>query len=449
MLVLLTCFQNNYAAPSRLLRSDPLPTVFVVGKACPSFIVPSIQGYRQPSFTPTMAKGKWLLLSFFGMSCSSAFMSFQKLDSLHQLNGGEVDVVLLGKLDTAASYLPDIRTEYQQFKEKYRLRTPVAFSVGLFNELKIVYVPYNVLVDPQGIVQEIFYTNRVSRTDILDRIRGNTARLPLRQYVDPLPEGVSAFELEKPLLINNNGGKEDAYRFRSVLTHQLPGTGANPIAVQRGYGDGIQFFNQRMRVLIHAAYGDTTSRFPMIAPNSYGHYYPGPIWDFDMTAQDSIDFLQKLYSYSLLVPIKDPNPFWIQQLMQQDLERYFGLTIKVEERPMPAYKVQVVGDRRRLLTKGGRVKREHGVMGKIALQNVPVSDLIYTLWRRYSSDTAFIDATGITTSIDVKLSTLENEPLSAAIASLYQNGIDIRLAMVPMKVFVVRRTSRLWSNRKE
>jgi hypothetical protein len=426
-----------------------MPTAFEVGKVCPSFKVPHIQGFRHSFFKPEQSKGKWLLLNFFGLSCSSAFLNFPMLDSLYTLNGAELDVVLLGKIDTVNSYLPDIRSEFQQFKDKYGLQVPVAFSASLFDQLNVVFVPYNVLIDPEGKVQEVFYTNRINRTSILDRIRGRIPQLPNWQVTAELPDGVKAFEFGEPLLIGNNGGREDEFKFRSLLTDQLPGIGANPVAVQRGYGNGIQFFNQRLRVLIHAAYGDTTSRLPRIEPNSYGVYHPEPIWDFDMSAKDSIDLLQKLYSYDLRVPQENPDPLWIQQLMQQDLERYFGLDIKVEERLMPAYTIRVIGDKNRVLTKGGRVKREHGVMGKIALQNVPVSDLIYTLWRRYPSDTVFIDATGITGSIDVSIATLENEPLSAAIASLYRNGIEVKLVKWPMKVFVVRRTSSLVLNRKE
>lgn len=426
------------------VKSQPYPSKFEIGKPCPAFTLNQVEQYQWTSFTPSREKGKWLLLNFFSMGCASSFSSLQKLDSLNRVKGVPLKVILIGRREPTGAGYPDIREEYRQFQEKYRLSMPVGYSETVFRELGITSAPYSVLVDPVGVVRAIFYINTIQKDSLIDFILGKTQKISSELDLPEAQAKESAFDFRSPLLLHGNGGKEDAFLFRSVLTAAIPQGAPNPVAIQRGYGSSIQFINAPLRDLLYIAFGDTVSKYPKIQPNSYGKYYPEPIWDFALSAADSLRFVKQTYCYSLQVPVPYPHPFWIQQIMQADLQQYFGLRVTVEDREMPCYVLRLMAPKEQFLTKGGVTKKGQQAMGRVVLQNAPMSALIQSLWGRYQQDTLFIDETGITEPIDLTFNTLLTDPLTEAITDLRQQGIDLHLTKRRMKVFVVKPASWTW-----
>lgn len=443
VLVLLASIPGLLVA--RPAEAQLYPSKFVIGQPCPAFTLHPVEQYRAASFRPADEKGKWLLLNFFSMGCASSFSSLQKLDSLNRLKRVPLTVFLIGRQEPAGAGYPDIREEYQQFQQKYRLRLPVGYSETVFQELGVESAPYSVLVDPAGVVRAIFYINTIQQATLIDFIQGKIPALPGEVYAPGVQQQETAFDYQSPLLLYGNGGKEEAFLFRSILTAAIPQGAPNPVAMQRGYGPSIQFINAPLRDLLYVAFGDTVSQYPKIQPNSYGKYYPAPVWDFALSAADSLRFLQKRYCYSLQVPVQHPHPFWLQQIMQADLEQYFGIKVAVEEREMPCYVVRLLAPKEKFLTKGGASCNGQQAMGRVVLQNAPMSALIQSLWGRYQQDTLFIDETGITAPIDLTYTSLLTDPLTAAIASLRDQGIQVALTKRRMKVFVLQRSSLGWS----
>lgn len=414
-------------------------THFKIATPCPSFTLENVEQYRWPSFSPAREKGNWLLLHFFSMGCVSSFNSLRKLDSLHRLREVPLTVVLIGRMDKVGPGNPDIREEYRQFQEKYRLSMPVGYSASLFNELGIQSAPYSVLVDPTGVVRATFYVNLISQEALIGFIEGRLSVLTGDDPREHASQQHEPFDFRKPLLLNGNGGPADAFLFRSILTPALPQGAPNPVAIQRGFGNSIQFINAPIRDLLYVAFGDTVSKYPKIQPTSYGKYYPAPVWEFALSAADSQQFLHNLYCYSLQVPVPRPHPFWMQQIMQADLQQFFGIRVQVEEREMPCYVLRLLVPKAKLISKGGPSKDGQQAMGRVELQNVPMRALVQSLWGRYQQDTVFIDETGIHEPIDITYSTLVTDPLPEAIASLKQQGISVELTTRRMKVFVVRK----------
>jgi hypothetical protein len=409
---------------------------FIVGQPCPDFTVDKVSGFGSGSFSPKMVKGKWLLINFFSMGCSSSFTTLERLDSIQKMLGSQVQTILIGRPDRYI--IKDIESQYELFRQKLRLSMPVAYDAGLFKELGIRAAPYNVLVDSTGIVRSIFHIGIPHESDVAAFINGRITTMPgdLTQLTGEVAEN---FNYMSPLLVNNNGGEADNYLYRSILTSALPLTGVTRFCVNSDVGNLIQMINASLDELIYLAYGDTVAAYPHVSVNCYGEVSPKAIWEVD---QGQFKSDSGYYCYSLQVPPDKASSQAIQAMIKRDLMSYFGLHVKVEKRKMPCWKLTATKKaKQKLLSKGGKRLTGEYDLGDLTLQNVPMKSLIRQLWARYTNDLPFIDATGITGNIDLKLNVLYTDPLTSMQAELEKNGLKLVRSQKKMKVFVVDRIS--------
>lgn len=412
-------------------------TKFVVGKPCPDFTLEQMQQYRSVQFQPVQARGKWLMLNFVSLGCTSSFSKLQRIDSLYRSDSALLAVVMVARIDPPSFQVPSIQEEYEQFEDRYRLTLPVGYSKTVFNDLDIRSAPYNVLVDPGGIVRHIFYINLVDQEQIREVIRGNRTSLVQRLDAGQL-ESEYTYNFFRPLLIDDNGGPDTAFVFRSLLTPEIEPGGPSPMAIQQTYGRRLQFINSRLRDLIYLAFGDTVARFPHVQPNSYGQYYPDVIWEGHLSPEDSVRLLQRLYCYSLEVDWDRPDALRMQAVMQKALEQYFNIEVRQEVREMPCYVLRQLPGAPTLRSKGGPMLNGRATMGRLTLKNIPMATLIHKLWGRYQQDTVFVDKTGIDYRIDITVDALLTDPISRVAQSLRKQGMLLELSREPMTVFVVR-----------
>ncbi|KIC93551.1 hypothetical protein OI18_17585 [Flavihumibacter solisilvae] len=413
------------------------PGTFVEGQPSPQFSLQDVQNFSSTSFSPADAKGKWLLLNFFAIGCASSFTSLAKIDSLQRYYVAEVQTFMVGKWDKEATGRDrELRDQYAEYQERYSLAMPFAYMPdSALKKLGVWTMPYTVLVDQAGIVRAIFHIGIPSLEQVLALIRGQIVNLP-GSYADIQQKKVThPFTFGRPLFEKGNGGPQTTYLYRSLLTPEQPFNAPNPLCINSGYGNQVQFINKSLDQLLMYAYADTMSLLPNYWQNIYGKYYPIPIWEGFKQLPD----VTKKYCYSLVVPPDRAHPFELQGIMQDDLRAGFNAVAIVETRRMPCWKLTVrKGKHADLRSKGGLPKDGEYDMAAIHLRNVPVSKLIKHLWDRYRTDDPIVDATGIDFNIDLDMDVLFTEPLDFARKALHKQGLELEQGTCFMKVVVVR-----------
>lgn len=190
---------------------------------------------------------------------------------------------------------------------------------------------------------------------------------------------------------------------------------------------------QSLRVLYAMAYGDTLWNYPISRTlglwtfpdtvknphqrRSYGKYWYRPILEVKDTAQFEAQYPlpENRFNYMLKVPHELGTARQMQQMMQQDLEMYFGYPVKVEKRPMPCWYLKASPETKAKLKSkvpDGKYKMYEDEESNGYFKNAEVRDIIFQLEIRYGCTNSgalvhspdlqppFIDATGIIGNID-------------------------------------------------
>lgn len=431
----LSIYWNALSQDSEGLRSSS----FKVGQTSPDFQFDSVESCSRTTISLSNTRGKWLLLNFIARGCASSFTQLTRIDSLQRLYPELLQTLLIAK--TTEKYGNDafhMRNEYEQFKQYYQLNTPIVYDSTVYKQLRIRTTPYSILINPEGIVMATFSVNSASTKVIHDFIKGRLQTIPGDLRVSNQKE--ANFNRRVPLLINNNGGNESSSAYRAIITDELPIGGGNPICVSNThYGNKIEILNMTVRDLLKYAYYDTVGIYPNFSPNCYSTYFTEPVFNFTLSAEDSIAYVINRHCYSQIVPSARSNALFMQQIMRDNLKNFFGLVASVERRKMPVYKLISIGDTNMIATKGGTPLGTNSdlIYGQVQFRNVSMQEVIKTLWGRYRPNIPIIDGTGIRDNVDILLATLRTQPLEEAILSLNKNGLDLVKAESEMYVILV------------
>jgi hypothetical protein len=291
-------------------------------------------------------------------------------------------------------------------------------------------VPQVLILDDKGILRG--WVNHVSAQDLGDLIDGKRATL-----VNPPP---AAFDVHQPYLLNGNGGRDDAYCYRSVMAKWekgMPSFSPGNIRMIEATGGVFQAIGVPLANLYNLAYfgfdqiqgGPRDPNFRLI--------YLQPILKMKDTSlfAGSWRELTGRWSYSVSVPLEKATGANAQRMLQNDLNSYFGYAAKVSWEDCP-YLALVANEqaRKTLPTKGGTRKLDGTVKAKFTLTNYPVGWLADIL--SCSPDREMVqDETGLG-AIDITMDEDITNPRSV-LDALHQNGLDLVWKKKPMKVVVI------------
>jgi peroxiredoxin len=410
-----------------------------IGKPMPYFSLSKIYYFSKDHATLNDFKGKWLVLDFFSVGCLSCFASFPHTDSVYQKYKDKVQFMLLGWDNNY------IRPVFAKFSARNHLHLPVYYDPEghLAKRFGANSVPHIIVIDSKGIVRAI--VDKITSENIASFLAGNDPHLQRKLYNWEFESLGKNYDASKPLLINGNGGDDTTFLFRSVLARSVTGfqnIGPNFIK-SRYFGNRIQMFGATVLGLYNMAYGDTNFRFlPDPRGHAYGNYALNPL----LEVTDSSDFEtevyspKNLYNYSLIVPKARANTVFLQKVMRNDLDNFFGYNVQVETRLLPAYKIVLVDSilASRLKSRGG-TPDEWGFPSTngVKIINHPITRMILALALYHQKDPPIIDETGIQYNVDLNLvaDVYDFEDISKGLQKL---GLDLVKYDKPMKVVVIR-----------
>ncbi len=339
----------------------------------------------------------------FSSACSGAYDPLLRIQNLQDSIGDQIQVALIGKNDYKT------QTDYKHYKEFYHYQFPFTFDSAIFKSLLIRYDPTLIWVNSVGEIIAQTGTVEVNQENLFQfihfgippKVHSNKALSPPNIiYVSKLSEGQDGVLIDAPFALE-----------KWITTFQ-----AQAVTIEQLFQ--LAFLKRRMLY-----YGDSL----------YAQIETTPVLE-DFSFTDSI-LLQKKYNYSF--GCTDSNQTDITEWMQQDIQRYFPFTARLDIRQMP-YRAFVVinGDTTKVATK---YKFSSGVASntEIKVKNCERFNLLVQLRRFYPFDPVIIDETNMKGNIDINIEGVLSD-FNTLKAQLNKNGFDIVTREKPTKVLVLK-----------
>ena len=378
-------------------------------------------------------RGKPLILTFLSMGCVGSFSVLPKLKPVTEEFASRIEFLLVAKDEGK------MRSTYKKYASRYKLDFDIAFDTALHRMVGITGVPYFIWVDGKGIVRGTTFMSELTSKDMEAFSRGEDVNL-----IDRSATVADSFDIGKPLLIDNNGGSDSAFLFRSLLfqwDQSIPRFNPPWISIHTNV---VQFTRLSIDELYMKAYGDTVLYEPHYhgLPDVYLKSYPKALLRVKDAAPFKTDFpsTTNLYCYSAIFPAgTKPSARQMQKTMQLDLEKYFGYRASVKKTNVGCWKLVATRKARKTLaSRGGKPVHIYRQYADFEMMNLPVSHLVNTLRASHTEDMPIIDRTGIRTNIDLHVDAFLTDDLETIRKSLVKHGLDLVKTKRRMKAVIIK-----------
>lgn len=303
-----------------------------------------------------------MIIDLFTSNCSTCFKMLPEVNALQQQFRHELQILLVGKEDGK------IAVTYERFRRKLNLQLDVAFDSTFYNYINPPFVPRYLWIDRQGYVRGESGPDVVNSKNIAAFLQGDYS-----SFQNPSSTGISDDTLYQSLLIKAIPSM--GYKYPELTS------GATAFRVVNASINDLYryaYFGQRSWI-----YGDLL----------YGTVYPNPV------TMDSIP--SQLYCYEIKTAIASGN---LQELIQRDLQRYFGYSAEIVKMKMPYWSLRCT-DTAAVRSKDF-VTSWDGSHAEIHYRKVPVASLIQRLDYYHRQQGVFVDESGIAGPVDIDIEAL-------------------------------------------
>ena len=371
--------------------------------------------------------GKYKILDFWATTCMPCLRNFPKMDSLQKRYGDKLQVLLINTKDTRDNE-KKIVAVFDKLKnpagERYQLPSAINDTITKrFFPHKLL--PHYVWIDNKNIIRAITSSDQLTTKNVESFLHGISLQLPLKEDLD--------FDSDKPLFVNGNGGNNESYIFRSLLTGYtdgLPGAGGTKY---NDDGKVIRIFSLNTSIL--ALYQQA---YPQMAGFPKNRIVLDVMEPLKYTAEDNWDEWKydNAYCYELIVPAVTVEK--ARKLMQDDLLRFFGLMVYVEKRMVKclALKVKVKALIKNENHGNSETNLSNKDIGPKYMYNRPVSYLVNRLNSMIS--TPVIDETGYTEKISIEGLPADLNNIKLLNAGLNKYGFELVEEKRQLEFFVLK-----------
>jgi hypothetical protein len=397
-------------------------------------------------------RGQWLVLDVWTRFCAGCINSFSRMDSLSKEFEGKAKIIMIG----GPGQMRDLN-DYQKTKAVYykqqqihNLTFTVAFDSTIQKLLDYLSTPFIVVINPEGNI--VAKTDHLEAKDLHSIIEGKIPDHLAPQYSVHETRPDAIYNKKIPLFTSGkmeNGGNDTAYIFRSLITRWNP---KMPYGIPKGF-----FSNNNTPSTTSEFWGYTLQHMLFFVYTGRMDWYPeygiqnGLILETQKwKMSDLIDgpHTDNLYSYSITIPEINKNLKKIRYYLSEDIEKTFGISTRLEERPVKTLSVVVkdIGKLKQHKSKGGKseiISSEY--QGPFKIRNMKIKQwLEYTLSGNLNSarnksglpETFIEDNTSFEFPIDVDID-YGYMKFDEMVKKLNEIGLDVVEVEKPMKCIIV------------
>jgi thiol-disulfide isomerase/thioredoxin len=300
-----------------------------VGDKAPEIVFSQVLNSKAPSIRLSQLKGKMVLLDFWASWCSNCIKKFNLLDSMQRQHGDKLQVILVsgtGSRDSKEHIAAYLKKHLNAAGKPYSM--PAAYNDALAKKyFPHTSVPHYVWIGADGRCLAITGSEDVTAANIGKVLKGETPDINGLALMED-------FVFEKPLFMEGNAGEGNGLVARSTLSRYIHG-----IAAMSRYRRNAQrlttqykMINLPLLELLKKAYRTDvrTDRIIFEVADSIKR----------MLLPETPEAKRaNSYAYELICP---PLPHAeAMAIIQQDMQRYFGLALKKESRPAACYLLTV------------------------------------------------------------------------------------------------------------
>ena len=370
--------------------------------------------YIKPTLNLDDLKGKFIILDFWATWCSSCIANFPKLDSLQEKYKGSLNIILVNTRNTN-----DDKKKVEDFflkrhnlnGNRYNLPS-IVLDTFFKSQFPHRAIPHYVWINPDGTVEAITGSGDVNKQSIENWMRGS--KLHVHSKSDVLN-----FDRNKFLLTDSTNGISEI-KFRTTITGHMKGVGGPLIETSSKTFVRRCAINRNILSLYTLAYKVSLpgSRYILEVEN------PSEWASNDWT---DVWIRKNTYCYEVIMPISKKKD--LDRIMQDDLNRYFGMTGKFETRKVRCFELVKTSFKAKQLMKESKVTEVED-----AYQSIEV--LVHVLNRDGSVPT--FNSTGITDDqLLVKIDGREISNLQKLKKALNISGFDLVETEKELEMFVI------------
>ncbi|WP_184549780.1 TlpA family protein disulfide reductase [Mucilaginibacter sp. FT3.2] len=286
-----------------------------VGDTVPDVVLENVLNNNGQRLKLSDFKGKLLIIDFWATSCGGCIQAMPRLDSLVDAFGGKL-VVLPVTAENGARIAAFQHAN--TFLKGQRFRTVVDDKV-LHTLFPHRMLPHEAWIDSAGKVLGFTEASDVTGFTVAQALAG-------KGLASRMKEDVMDYDRNKALLVNNNGGSDTAYQYRSVITGMLQGLPSNM---------GFSYDTIRKMTIVRATNVSAKKLYALAYQGLSGipanHVDMGPV--------------SGLYGYELDLPTASPG--LVRRSIREDLDRFFGVRSEFTGsafRLIPAGKAEAAGE---------------------------------------------------------------------------------------------------------
>lgn len=391
------------------------------GDRVPDLVLRNVLQVPGESLRLSDLRGRLVILDFWGTGCKLCLEAFPLMDSLQRQFGRQIQIVLVNEQSRDSTL--------RFFKRMRRVHRPSLPMVTGDSVLQALFphnfVPWHVWIDGEGVVQYITEGHNANTEFITQFLQ--KGRVDMRQLVYRDLKGRTS----NTMLDGAGGGREEERpEYYSYIARCVPEA---RIGNSKGLKSGayqVRYTNncQSVRDLYAYAY-EEGGRYDFRARNtvvlevadSFAYVPPRRATDWDRWLE------RYCFTYDLRLPASRKEEHY--RIMQQDLERYFGLEARVEQRPVRCLALVRTGRRDKLSSRGGARPERH--------RGIPLEELNYFHGAEFSEVAANLAA----------IFTLHGYPLPLVDRTGYRGRVDIGIsqdALVPFNPEAIKRELQLY-----
>lgn len=365
-----------------------------IGDTVPDITLTNVYNYPDSVIRLSDLKGKLVILDFWATWCGSCIEAFPKMQELQEDFGEKLQVILVNTYE--GDSIQRVKSFLNKFKQRTGQNIELPFSLlqsSLHEYFPFKFIPHYVWIGKDGKMIAITSQNEINKENIETTYNGDVSYLHKK-------EDLLDFDSDRPLFMDNDSSNSNRFIYRSILTGYIEGVGTGS-GIDRGIDGRITRFymlnNSPMSLLRNAYAGNMN--FP-----SNRLFIESKNADlFRRTNPDNSSIYNNSYCYEIIIPPAGKEE--LQEYLQQDIERFFNVTVRKEVRKVKCLIIKKTAKSNNIVSKDGVPivdinKSSH----KNFLQNQPLSAFITILnGLAATRQMPLIDETKISNNIDLQL----------------------------------------------